>query len=119
MNASWVHITGMALQGLIALVLVSSGAVKLLKPPKMIVENFTKWHLIGRIKLIGAGELAAGVLLALPWTNPFGVLVASANWGGAITVHMSHDENYAPPAVFLILLWAGTALRYPALFGLG
>jgi hypothetical protein len=111
--------TGWVLHGLVAFVLIGSGSAKLLKPPKPVIDNFTKWHLLDRLKMIGAGELVTGILLAVPRTSPLGILAASANWGGAITVHMAHDDPYLPPAVFLLLVWVGAALKYPALFGLG
>ena len=45
-----------------------------------------------------------------------GLLFASAFWGGAICVHMSHGESYLVPSILLALTWIGAYLRIPALF---
>lgn len=110
---------GWVLHGFVAFVLITSGFTKMTKPPKRVQENFKKWNLLGWMRMIGFGELISGVLLAVPLTSPFGMLVASASWGGAIVVHMVHNEPFVPPAVFLLMVWIGAALKYPALFGLG
>ena len=118
MFTDWNTTTGWVLHWLVAFFLVASGLVKALGPTQAIAANFSKWHLVKFMRWIGLGETVAGALLAIPITSPLGVLAVSANWGGAITVHMSHDESFAAPAVFLFLTWAGVVLKAPALIGL-
>jgi hypothetical protein len=115
-NATW--IIGWILHGFVAFTLITAGGVKLVKPPQKIIDNFTRWKLLPYLRLIGVGELAAGILLALPHTSMLGTLVASASWGGAIMVHMTHEENYTPVAVFALLTWVGAILKAPSAFGL-
>jgi len=109
-------IAGWLVHGLVALVLVHAGGSKIVRPPKFVVENLTRYHLIHMITWIGWGEFVAGVLLAVPYTSPLGVLVASAIWGGAIVAHMSHGERYVPAAVFMLMTGCGAVLKYAHLF---
>jgi hypothetical protein len=55
--------------------------------------------------------MVTAVLLLIPRTWLLGALAASSYWGGAICIHMAHGESFNPPAVLLILTWAGALLR--------
>jgi hypothetical protein len=61
--------------------------------------------------MIGAGELLCVVLLLYSPTLPFGILMVSAYWGGAIAVHMMTQQSYALPAALMLLSWFGYYLR--------
>jgi hypothetical protein len=63
------------------------------------------------VLLIGVGEIAAAILLVLPWTAPLGTLVTSGFWGGVICIHMSKDESILVGSVFLVVTWVGSFLR--------
>jgi hypothetical protein len=80
--------------------------------PQRVLDLFeNKWHLGKQMQMIGVGELACIVLLLVPRTLPFGVLMTSAYFGGAIVTHMCHDESYLIPSALLILAWVGYYLR--------
>jgi uncharacterized membrane protein YphA (DoxX/SURF4 family) len=79
--------------------------------PKEVVETMTRQGLKDRIPLIGAGEMVGAILLVLPWTSPFGTLVVSAFWGGAICLHMAFGEAYVFEAGVLLVAWLGAYLR--------
>jgi hypothetical protein len=80
--------------------------------PERVLSMFeTTFHLDQQMTIIGLGELLCVVLLLVPRTLPFGILMVSAYWGGAIVVHMSSAQSYLLPSVLLILSWAGYLLR--------
>jgi hypothetical protein len=103
---------GLVLHLLIGGLMAVAGSAKLLglMPP----EELAKHGLGDQIRLIGAGELATAVLLLVPRTSSLGTLLASAFWGGAICLHMSHGEPYALQSALLVLSWVGAYLRDPA-----
>lgn len=111
-------VAGWVLVSLVSAVLAFAGAGKLFgfAPPE-IVEALTKAGIGDRIPLIGTGALVTGLLLFIPRTASLGVLLASSYWGGAILFHFVAGGSFLPPAVLLVMTWAGTALRGPWLLG--
>ena len=111
-------ITGWVLVSLVSAALAFAGAGKLFgfAPPEA-VAGFTKVGILDRMPLIGAGALVTSLLLFFPRTASLGVLLASSYWGGAILFHFVAGDSFVPPAVLLVMTWAGTALRGPWLLG--
>jgi len=68
---------------------------------------------IGKLMLIGMGELIAAILFLIPRTSSLGVLLLSAHLGGAIVTHMSNAEMFIPQIVMLLLVWVANYLRNP------
>jgi hypothetical protein len=84
--------------------------------PARVLSMFeSTFHLDGQMTMIGFGELLCVVLLLVPRTLPFGILMVSAYWGGAIVIHMSSGQSYFLPSILLVLSWAGYVLRLDAL----
>jgi uncharacterized membrane protein YphA (DoxX/SURF4 family) len=111
-NPQWMKIAGLALHGLVALLMLWSGFGKVFGfAPAEVVEHMTRQGLKERIPLIGMGEMAGAILLILPWTSPLGALVVSAFWGGAICLHMAFAEAYTMEAGVLLVTWLGAFLR--------
>jgi hypothetical protein len=81
--------------------------------PPDVVEKLKQFGLGDQVHLIGAGELAAAVLLLVPRTSSLGLLLVSSFWGGVICIHMAHGESYLFPSVLLVLTWVGASLRNP------
>lgn len=104
--AGWLLVIGIA--GLMAF--AGAGKVFGFAPPE-VLEGLKKHGLTEKILLIGCGEIAAAILLVLPHTASLGVLMTSAFWGGAICLHMSHQEPFWLQSVLLALTWLGAALR--------
>jgi hypothetical protein len=111
----WVQRAGLALHGLVGAVMILAGMAKVLGLAP--AEEVEKLGLAQHIRLIGVGEVASGLLMILPQTTRFGILLTSSFWGGAICLHMSRGEPYIGPAVLLLLSWAGAYLRDPGLMG--
>jgi len=110
---NWGQISGLVLHILIGGLLIFTGLQKLLgsAPPGALV----RFGLGEQARLIGAGALITALLLLLPRTSSFGILLTSSFWGGAICIHMAHGESYVFPAVMLILSWAAAYLRNSAI----
>jgi DoxX-like family len=108
----WLRIAGIVCHILVAAVmLLACSGLAFGFAPAQIVEQMAKFGLSDKRPLIGFGGLITGVLLLIPRTWLLGALGASSYWGGAICMHMSHGESYMPPAVLLLLTWAGALLR--------
>jgi hypothetical protein len=116
MNArkNWGKPVGLALHLGIGGLLIVTGAQKLFGLVR--AEALAPYGLGEKVRLIGAGALLSGLLLLMPRTSFLGVLSTSGFWGGAICIHLAHDEPFAFQAVMLVLLWVGTYLRNPATF---
>ena len=53
-----------------------------------------------------------GILLVVPKLSTVGILFATAYWGGAIVAHLTYDDSFLMPAVFLGIIWVGTYCLY-------
>lgn len=108
------RIVGLVLHVLIGAMMIMAGGFKLLGMfPKEAVEEMAKMGVADKLKLIGAGELIAALLLIIPKTTKLGTLATSGFWGGVICIHMTHNDFYIPWAVALALTWVGAYLRHP------
>src|SRR5262245_7467042 len=109
---NWGQIAGLVLHVLIGGLLIFTGSQKVLGsgPPEALV----KYGLAEQARLIGAGAILSALLLLIPRTSSLGLLLTSSFWGGAICMHMAHDEPYLFQALLLVLSWAGAYLRNPA-----
>ena len=112
---NWGKIAGLVVHLLIGGMLIFTGSQKLLGsvPPEALV----RYGLGEQARLIGAGAIVTALLLVIPRTSSFGILLTSSFWGGAICIHMAHGEPYVLQAVLLVLSWAGACLRNPATLG--
>ena len=104
-------IAGLVLHLLIGGLLMCTGSQKVLgsAPPEALV----KYGLGEQARLIGAGAILSALLLLIPRMSSLGILLVSSFWGGAICIHMAHDEPYLFQTVVLVLSWAGAYLRNP------
>lgn len=103
------------LTGLLGLVFVGSGVMKLVAPPP-VVEGFTKFGLLAWLRPIGVLELLCVGLFLFPKTRIAGTLLLCSYLGGAIVAHMSRGEPFIFPAAILALIWVVTYLRNPGFF---
>lgn len=114
--AKYRGIAGRILLTLVAVIMLLAGSGKLLGfAPEMVVEQLEGFGLGNDLILIGLAEVASALLLLIPRTSSFGVLMTSAFWGGAIVAHLAGDDyaGTAVPLLLLVLTWAATVLRYP------
>jgi hypothetical protein len=109
------RLVGFILNLLIAGMMILVGFPKLLGMAP--AEHVASMGLTDSIRIVGAGEIITGVLLLIPRTLSLGILLASAFWGGAICIHMSHGQSYALQSAILVVTWIGAYLRNPAVLG--
>lgn len=109
------RVLGFVLNLLVGGLMIGVGIPKLLglAPP----DHVEGMGLTESIRLVGAGEIVAGVLLLIPRTLSLGILLTSSFWGGAICVHMTHGQSYWLQSALLALSWVGAYLRNPAVLG--
>jgi hypothetical protein len=114
-RTNWSKAIGLVLHLLIGGLLIFTGSQKVFGsvPPEALVS----YGLGEQARLIGAGALFSALLLVIPRTSSFGLLLTSSFWGGAICIHMAHGEPYLFQAAMLVLSWAGAYLRNPATLG--
>jgi DoxX-like protein len=53
------------------------------------------------------------VLYAIPVTSVLGAVLSTGYLGGAVATHVRGGENFVPPFMFGVFLWAGLFLRDP------
>jgi hypothetical protein len=110
-HKNWSKVAGLVLHLLIGGLLILTGSQKVLGliPP----EALAKYGLGEQMRLIGVGAILTALLLLIPRTSSLGLLLTSSFWGGAICIHMAHDEPYLFQVVVLVLTWVGAYLRNP------
>ncbi len=112
-SRKWVRIAGLVLHVLLGALMIFAGVMKLagMMPPADAPPMDP--GIASHLKLIGAGELIAAVLMIVPLTSSLGVLLTSGFWGGVICIHMAKGEDFLLPSGFLLLTWVGAYLRDP------
>ncbi|MEM6691730.1 MAG: hypothetical protein AAF664_20040 [Planctomycetota bacterium] len=102
------RIASQALIGMVGVVLVLAGTLKLINVgADDMLEGLRNARLIQHTNLISITAIICGVLLLVPLSRPFGVLMSTAYWGGAIVAHLTYDDSAIMPAFFLTVLWLG------------
>lgn len=92
----------------VALMLMLAGALKLAGlGAEDMVEGLNKANLIQHLTLISVTAIVCGSLLLIPRTRPFGLLMSTAYWGGAIVAHLTYNDSVIMPAGILTTLWIG------------
>src|SRR3569832_914850 len=107
--------TGRILSGIVTLLFLSA-ALMIIFGRKMIDEGMNKYgysHTAGTAIVLT--EFAIGLLMAIPRTSVFGVLMLTAYLGGAVSTHVRAGEPFIVPVVVAIIAWAGIMLREPRL----
>jgi len=104
---------GTVLIYLSCLVLAGSAAAKLVPVPTVAAKLAVLGFGGSKLLLIAGLELASAILLAFPRTRAFGLLLVSAYLGGAVAVHVAHDQLPFQPVFVLALIWIGISLRHP------
>jgi hypothetical protein len=100
--------TGRYILRAVAIALILAGGLKLLNyGAEDMIEGLQKANLIQHVTLISVTAIVCGILLLIPRTAIFGLLMSSAYWGGAIVAHLTYDDSIVMPGSFLGLLWVG------------
>ena len=102
---------GYILSALPTLLLLFSGAMKLVKPPS-VMEGFVRLGYDESLALgIGLVELVCTVLYLVPRTSVLGAILLTGYLGGATATHLRIGEPYYAAVLLGILVWGGLFLR--------
>jgi hypothetical protein len=106
---------GRIMSGVVALMLLFSGVMKLAKPAA-VVEEFVRLGYPDRLALgIGVLEIACTVLYVIPRTSVLGAVLLTGYLGGATTTHLRIGDAFFIPVILGVLVWGGLYLREPRL----
>lgn len=102
---------GRVVSALPALMLLSSGAMKLAKPPA-VVDGFAHLGIPVRL-IVGIAilEIACTVVYLIPQTAALGAVLLTGYLGGATLTHLRVGEPVYAPVVLGVLVWLGLFLR--------
>jgi hypothetical protein len=107
-KAVWV---GRIISGLVVLMLVFSGVMKLARL-SAVVEEFGRLGYSESVILgIGAVEIACAVIYAIPSTAVLGAILLTGYLGGAIATHVRVADPFYGPLIGGALVWLGLFLR--------
>lgn len=99
------------LSALPALLLLFSGAMKLMRPPS-VIEGFGRLGYDESLALgIGIVELLCTVLYLIPRTSALGAILLTGYLGGATATHVRMGEPFYAPVLLGLLVWGGLFLR--------
>ena len=99
------------LSALPALLLLFSGAMKLIGPPS-VVEGFAHLGYDQSVALgIGIVELLCTVLYLIPRTSVLGAILLTGYLGGATATHLRIGEPFYAAVLLGVLVWGGLFLR--------
>ncbi len=110
----WMQIGGTAFNYFIAMVLIVSGLLKLIgiKGYVEMINDLSPYY-GNNIHLLGITAVIAGVLLIIPRYFFYGFILSLVFFGGTISAHMQHGDNYLPQVIFVLLTVAVAHIKKP------
>lgn len=108
---------GMVISGIVVLAMLASTGNKLIGG-EGVTAFLTERGLGGKVLIIGIIELLCVIAFVIPKTNNIGFFLLTSYLGGAIVTELSAGEMPVPGVALNTLLWVGTYLRKPEIFGL-
>jgi len=106
--------TGWILTGLLALLLLLDGAMKLVKPAFVVEANLKLGYPENTILPIGVVLIACTILYLIPRTSFWGAILLTGYLGGAVATHVRVADGLFPivfAIVIAVLIWGGLYLR--------
>ena len=104
--------TGRIISVLVALLLLLSGVMKLLKPAP-VVQGFAHFgYPESLIMVIGVLEIASTIIYLIPRTSVLGAILVTGYLGGATATNVRvGDPSFYATVILGVLAWAGLFLR--------
>ena len=109
------NILGWVLTTLLALVFISSAAMKFVGSEEAVKGAASMGLSAGTLRLIGVVEIGSLLLFIFPRTGVLGTLLLAAYLGGAIATHVEHQQPIFVTVVMQALLWITAVIRFPEL----
>jgi hypothetical protein len=107
--------SGRVVSALPVLVLLFSGAMKLVKP-EPVVKGFTDLGWDERFALpLAIVEIGCTVVYVIPRTAVLGAILVTGYLGGATATHVRIGDQFIGPIILGVLVWLGLYLRDPRL----
>lgn len=120
MNNKAVKIVATVLNYLLGLILIATGTMKLIGLEEYVKTlNELNPYYVENITLIGVLGLATGILFIIPRTFTYGWVAALVYFGGTVSAHMQHGDNYLPQVIFVLLTITVAHLKIPEWFRKG
>lgn len=114
MNSKTGKIIYWILTGLVALVFIGSGSMKLMGGAGT-EEMAQGLGGSNNMMFLGALEIVIALLWLVTKTGIIGALLAIAYMGGATAVHFVNNQPLLVPVLIQVLIWITTAYRFPEL----
>jgi len=102
---------------LVAFMLAGGAAFKFSGTEEMI-NHYSQLGLLPYVKLLGGAELLFVVLFLYPRTMKLGLLLLTAQLGGAMATELSHGNTFIPPMIILTFVWLAAYLRTSVMPGM-
>ena len=113
---------GTALSVLVIVFLLFDAVAKLAQLPQVIEATIGLGYPVATVRPLGVLLLLGVILYAVPRTAVWGAVYLTGYLGGALASHLRIDSPLFSHVLFPVyvgaVLWAGLALRRPALVGL-
>ena len=109
---------GRVLGALVIVAFLGSAVSKLAHVPKVVGELTRAGIAEGAIVPIAVLELSCLAVYLFPRTSILGTFLLTGYIGGAIVAHIIGRENFAPPLIIGILMFASAYIRHAELRGL-
>jgi hypothetical protein len=115
-NPRGLTIAGLVLTGLLALLLMFSGVLKLTSRTEMKDQFVNRLGYMDHHAVpIGLVELACTALFLIPRTAVIGAVLLTGYFGGATATHVRIGEPFIVPVAVGVLVWLALFLRDPRL----
>jgi hypothetical protein len=102
---------GYTMTALPVLLLLASGATKLIKPDP-VVKGFVQYGFPeGQMIPLGILEITCTVLYVIPRTSVLGAILLTGYLGGATAANVRIGQNYLVPVIVGVLVWGGLFMR--------
>jgi hypothetical protein len=106
--------TGWVITGLVTLMMIFSGSMKVMNPPSLAEQFVGKFGFPDDVTVIlGIVELSCVALYLIPPTAILGAILLTGYLGGAVATHVRVHDSFIAPVIVGVFAWLGVFLRDP------